>query len=745
MELRVGAAGAGDGGRGAARRHAGLVDARSLPDAVHLLVVPLALLAGAAADGTRARVVVLLADPAGLPTDPADVGDAASALGAEVVLAGLPGHDGDGTADVLGRVVDALVDGAPLGEALALALRDVTTVAGDPGLLWADLGALIDPFGGRGAGAEPDMAAPPTAEPPEEAVPPEPVPPEPVPPEPVPPEPVPQPEPSEQPGPDETETRWLQCTVTPRAKARAARTGAPPNAFCVGQNTVAVFIDEPHEEAIGLSALTDADLGFKPDVDDVRLGVALVPLSPPGPPRRASIVVPRFGASTVARLTLTVPEGTREVSARLLVLHRNRVLYTAVLAGAVGHRAQLGEHTLVRPNLTGLRDRRRFDVAIVANHDAAGRAGLMAYRDGRATSVEVATMDELTGVLTRLRELLIDAAFLPPPRRGSPARWGPEEVALLVQLALRGRDLHAFLEAHLRAFGEDPRRIQVITARSGAFLPLELAYTRPAPDDDARLCPSWAAGGADCGPDCGDGPEDTTIVCPAAFLGVRATIERHYAAGTAEDAWGGGGRQYLTTATPTKGRRRLTVRHAVLATSEKVSAADVRATLKVLGGGTPRAKTWTEWTRALAAADTDVLVLLPHTTVVDAASILEISASTLDRARIERRHVTGGRTVRPLVLLLGCDTAGTALDPGGFATRFLQRDAAVVLSALTMLDTSHAARLAERTVTALREAAADRRRTPLGDLVTAVRRTAVADGLVSALAVTAYGDADWTV
>lgn len=772
MRLRVAVVGsAADGApvaATAAAGHPGLVDVRHLPDEVHLLLVPAALLDHAADGGTRARFVVVLGDVAGL--DPARVAAVADAVAADLVVAhwSPTGHDAgahpgatDDVAAVLRGVVDALVGGAVLGDALLAALGEVTPLIGDASLLgWTDLGALLDPFGGRGAAAEPppEMAAPPEATPPDEAAAPPPAPPRHAPAPPAPPPPPPQatpPDAAPPAGPTgepaEADARWLQCTVTPDARAaRAAEragTPLPPNAVAEGRNRVTVFVGPPETGALRGGALTMADLGFtSPEIDSVRLTAVLVPLHPRGTPSRATLRVPRDGRSTDAVLRLDVPPGTREVSARLLLLHRNRVLQTAVLSGAVGRTAVLAELALVRPGLAGLRDRRRFDATVVANHDAAGNPGLMGHRDGRTTNVEVAAMREVEPVLARLRDLLVDAAFL-PARRGAtataaPHAWTRREVDLLIELAVHGRDLHGFLEDALLPFGADLRRIQVVTARTGAFLPLELAYTRPAPDPDAELCPSWAAGGEDCGPGCGAGPADTRIVCPAAFLGLSATIERHYVDGPA----GADGRQYLTTAAPVRGRARLTVRHGALAASSKVSAKDAAAALAALTTGDPdarRALTWEDWTAGLAAADTDVLVLLPHADVPRAT--LEISRATLARGRIEARHVTGGRDVRPVVLLLGCDTAGSAEDPAGFATRFLARDAAVVVASLTMLRTGHAARLAERLVTDLRTAAGDRRRTPAGDLVTAFRRAAVADGLLAALAVAAYGDADWTI
>ena len=157
--------------------HRDLVDVRPLPDAVHLVLVPAGLLGDAAHGGTRARFVVVLGDPTGL--DPARVAAAADAVGADLVVArwsptagGAAAHGaakgGSGTTEddagtVLRTLVDALVGGAVLGDALVAALGGVTPLIGDASLLgWTDLGALLDPFGGRGAGASAaEMAAPP--------------------------------------------------------------------------------------------------------------------------------------------------------------------------------------------------------------------------------------------------------------------------------------------------------------------------------------------------------------------------------------------------------------------------------------------------------------------------------------------------------------------------------------------------------------------------------------------------------
>ena len=122
---------------------------------------------------------------------------------------------------------------------------------------------------------------------------------------------------------------------------------------------------------------------------------------------------------------------------------------------------------------------------------------------------------------------------------------------------------------------------------------------------------------------------------------------------------------------------------------------------------------------------------------------MEIDDSWLRRGRVEARHVTGGHDVHPLVMLFGCDTGGSDDDPAGYATRFMVRQAAVVFSTLTMLLASHAAALSSQLSTLLLDQ--DRKAEPMGALVQRFRREALRGGLLAALAVTAYGDAEWQV
>ena len=153
-------------------------------------------------------------------------------------------------------------------------------------------------------------------------------------------------------------------------------------------------------------------------------------------------------------------------------------------------------------------------------------------------------------------------------------------------------------------------------------------------------------------------------------------------------------------------------------------------------------RTWASLGRALADPGAGLLILMPHTT--PDPPTLEVSSEPLHRSLIVPGLVTGERAgPPPVVVLFGCDTAGSADDPVGFATRFLWAGAAVVFASFTLLRANVAPLLASRLVAALRDPA--RKGQPVGQVLRDVRREALRAGLPAALALTAYGDADWEV
>ncbi len=512
------------------------------------------------------------------------------------------------------------------------------------------------------------------------------------------------------------DARWLQARVNPEADGEL-------NELAIGANELLVFVGPAEEGALQTeSAFDDSKLPWREeDADAFRLTVVLAPLVPRGEPQARELELPRFGRSQDVRFDLEVPVGTTEVSARILVLFRNRILQTAVVTGRVGESAALTELLALLPTLTGLDERRVFDAALLANHDTKGLRALIAHASPRTTVSEggavQATIDHLAAVLLR-------AADLKPAPNGLASKRARE---ILVELAVHGRELNDGLETLATA-----KRIQVVTAGGDWFLPIELAYEREAPNEGAMVCENFRRDPTACGPAC---PQSLDVVCPSAFWGLSRTIERHrFDPGLRENI----GTQIVLVGQPRAKRRTLVLERALVGASARVKPPDLAPAIAALGAPVSSASDWTAWETALAAADTQLLVLLPHTNYADPS--LEISNNKLKRGRIERRHVTGGRNVEPVVVLFGCRTAGTRGDPGGFASRFMMKDAAIVFHSIADLKAGHAAQLTERLATLLRSA---RERSAVSELLTQFRRDAVHAGLLAALAISAYGDADW--
>lgn len=515
--------------------------------------------------------------------------------------------------------------------------------------------------------------------------------------------------------------RWLQATLAGRAPGAAAE---------AGPNAVAVFVG-PLERgaAAAASPLDEASLPWEEQAADAfALTVVLVPIAPRATVQQRELLLPRLGRSAEVRFELIVPAGSH-ASGRLVVLFRNRILQTAVLHAREGAALSLDEAVAITPTLTRLDDRRAFDVALLANHTDAVRT-VACHAEGRTTVGDLATLPPIAG---RIADTLAKAVRVRRPKRGLST---PAARALLVELAQHGRDLFSELEEELAPL-QDAERIQVVTARGQWFLPIEAAYPRYAPDDDAAICTRYLDDPTTCDGACTPSTDRSTV-CPNAFWGLCKTIERHHYDPTI-DGESPNGNLLISLDPPTRGTRDLVIRRVLLGASERVKPADREATLLALGDGATSVASWEDWAAALKEADTDLLVLLPHADYNHV--LLEISKDGLRRSHIEREFVTGARDVHPVVILFGCRTTGKADDPAGFATRFMSKGARAVFHSSTDLLNVHAAALAQRLVGHL--TTVGREPQLLSEAQAAFRREAVHDGYVAAFAIAAFGDADW--
>ena len=94
------------------------------------------------------------------------------------------------------------------------------------------------------------------------------------------------------------------------------------------------------------------------------------------------------------------------------------------------------------------------------------------------------------------------------------------------------------------------------------------------------------------------------------------------------------------------------------------------------------------------------------------------------------------------MLLLGCDTAVTD-ELQTFVSRFQNLGAALVVGTTASVLGQRAAPVAQEIAKEIAAAAKRRKPTTAGDLVTSLRRKLLAKGELTALCLTAFGDAGW--
>ncbi|WPC68702.1 hypothetical protein SBP18_09445 [Rhodoferax ferrireducens] len=323
----------------------------------------------------------------------------------------------------------------------------------------------------------------------------------------------------------------------------------------------------------------------------------------------------------------------------------------------------------------------------------------------------------------------------------------PNVRVLLRDMARHGAGLYNHLLS--QGFTDPGERIQVLNHEPNTYVPLEFVYDRGYPVSDAKLCaPGLEAlkAGAGACPVCSvpaadDQRSGAPVICPFGFWSLRKIIER-LALGDAGQA-----------SSPGAGRRSLPVIDSVaFASSHLVPEDERRATQEVLQQSFGRlfvADDWTQWKKAMQAHPS-LLLLLPHHGIQAALDYLEIGdeqlaedLGKLSRGQIDRQYVNlDGRDPGPIVLLLGCQTAGETETGYVEMTQLIQQQhASIVLGTLAQILGRHAAPLARELVAelvAVEDAQAD-----FGTIMRRVRRRMLGRGYLMALCLVALGDAEW--
>jgi hypothetical protein len=468
------------------------------------------------------------------------------------------------------------------------------------------------------------------------------------------------------------------------------------------------------------------------------------------------VELPREGDSNEVDFDFTPQGSGASFEGRLTVMHRGRVIQTAVLRASVqpdapvlqtGSRPRLEDLIPVRQSIGDLKNRMQFDLAFVLNNTAAGRpisVGLSANHAWLSDlSQAKAIADDISTRLAPIAKSAVDYADGVTGKKG---------LALLIQLAQAGSLLNEFLvKQQINASGNRPeiaeaQYLQVVSTKLDAVIPFEFIFDYAAPEDDAQLCPKWRDGlkNGKCAATC-----DRTSgkhVCPMGFWGLQKVIERH--AITPELARTGR-ELFLQSEVSTQRAALELAGTSVFGASARVKDTSLTTFVTTIrdaaGKKAEKAKDWEEWTAAVKRTRPKLLIAFAHNDGKGFNATLEIGGKVLKSVLLRETHLRADtQDPPPLVALLGCDTVGTADDYGNHAAMFRSKGAAIVIATIATVLGDHAARVGESLVAGLlaRDATAPTR---VGEILRAIKRQALLDKQMMPLCLVAYGDADWRI
>lgn len=485
------------------------------------------------------------------------------------------------------------------------------------------------------------------------------------------------------------------------------------------------------------------------------LTVSFVELAPRLSVQAATIELPAIGPSSIAPFTFRTPEDGADIRGRLLILHRGRILQTSLITlyvtrsdGAERNEGamSLAREAEVRRDLTRLGRRRRFDAAFLTNkHEGNGR--VTAFVGPIGVVMPTSDLDVGSADITALLVAHVNDSMETQPLAS------PATQQLLVKLAQRGAILYQVL-----VLGQpwaqtiaSVLRVQVVSVNLDEYLPLELMYERKSPKTGAALCPhaddELASGDPTGCPTLG--PDAASYVCPLGFWGLSRIIERHATRTSLNGATA------RLESEPAGSRGLLHVFKAVVGgASSRADAVNTQGTAKVkaaLVAISPGSwvHDWEDWKARLttfASQDATLLFAIPHVDSVGGQPAMELGKQRLLRSDVDASYVRGplGGSPGPLTVLLGCETHLAPIRYQNFASAFRLFGAPVVMSTVATVLGRHAVPVALELLTQLQRWSQEEAGT-VGDAMTTMRRNMVREGIVIALALTAYGDADWRI
>lgn len=481
-------------------------------------------------------------------------------------------------------------------------------------------------------------------------------------------------------------------------------------------------------------------------------------------PLTGKLVLPREGVSTKCPLLFT-PTRPGPFLGRVTIYHRGRILQTALLRSTVFDSemalAAMNDpvplcfkvESEIRRSLGTLNERRRFDVCMVLNKTTGGKP---AATTGSKGGAYLFSLDTVKPQLAAINSLMNDVAN--DTQSYAKGLTSEENARLLYSLAWEGHwifrnlVLNYVYKSSAAKDLRDADYLQIVSTRFDEPVPLEFVYDYPPPKKGAKVCKyaldaltkgKTNACPNDCKPkDNGGAPH----ICPLGFWGLSRVIERHQIDSTAFEV---ANAEAVVRNEPISGRDILSLKGPSLIAASKQVSPTARTALErdikaVWTDEVVSVKKWKEWVKAIKKKPV-MLLALPHTAGEGSQISMEISGDTLMTGLINESYVKAkSKDNGPLVILFGCDTTSVANTESytRHVTVFRQADAALVLGTVGTVFGADAAKVSAKIVKQL-VATSKNTTERFGEVLRQVKRDAVADSLMVALCLVAFGDADW--
>lgn len=589
--------------------------------------------------------------------------------------------------------------------------------------------------------------------------------------------------------PQESQTRWIQAQVNDLSipnelnrLRRALRANAPHEVVIrIGLNSE--DWEQSSEKFRGET--------LPPDKESYKLTVILTEPQLFTEAQMKTITLPSQGNSSECQFFFHVGEGIKKIEARISILYKNRVLQTALLKAKVStnptevsedFKIELNREAIVRADFNGLKERRYFDAAFILNEDVNNEPRVTAISD---QYVSFSTPEGLEGFNKQVDRFIQEVAD--SSKDFARKLDDPKMVKLLGNLAKYGNRLYKSLienqiwspladkligQSENDVIGNNPKRIQIISAKPDTRLPFEFLYERPSPvGEQVKLCPKAILGleQGKCFTDCEGLKNPQDYVCPLGFWGLSNIIERHthsifYSSTRSKD-----GSDFRFQAEPVENRKCLEVfRKVLFAASNKADVLEqptVDGKTEIIKGGVEKISSalsiitksslskissWDEWKKQIkSGSPPSALILLTHTKTMNSGILaLEIEDGSqadmlLEAIEPEYVHLTK-EYPQPIVLLIGCETGKAKIDFMNFIASFRQSGAAIIVTTGISILGRHAVPITSELLEILNLYSKEPNHS-FGEVMRLVKQKMLARGFPTVLTLMTYGDADWQI